>query len=97
VRFTNDTRFRPSADVMVRRVGPDVLVTRPDDPQTHELSGGATAVWEGLYVSPTLPELVDRLALQHGMEVEQIEGQIESCLEMLLGLGVVEARTDPDA
>ena len=71
-----------------------MLVTRPGDLQMHELSGGATAVWDGLHVSPTLPELVDRLAAEHGIETEQIQSQIEDCLEMLLGLGVVE-RADP--
>ena len=78
MRFRNDTRFRRSADALYRRVGVDVLVTRPGDPQMHELSGGATAVWDGLHVSPTLPELVDRLAAVHGMEAEQIDGQVES-------------------
>lgn len=97
MRFRNDTRFRPSSDALYRRVGADVLVTRPGDPKMHELSGGATAVWDGLHVSPTLPELVDRLAAEHGMDAGQIEGQVEDCLEMLLGLGVVEAGTDPYA
>ena len=55
VRFGNDTRFRHASDALYRRVGVDVLVTRPGDPQMHELSGGATAVWDGLHVSPTLP------------------------------------------
>ena len=50
-----------------------------------------------LHASPTLPELVDRLAAEHGVKTEQIEGQVEGCLEMLLGLGVVEEGTDPHA
>lgn len=97
MRFRNDTRFRRSSDALYRRVGVDVLVTRPDDPLLHELSGGATAVWDGLHLSPTIPELVERLAAEHGIEAELIEGQVEGCLEMLLGLGVVEEGTDPDA
>jgi hypothetical protein len=96
VRFPNDTRFRRSSDALYRRVGVDVLVTRPGDPLIHELSGGATAVWDGLHASPTIPALVDRIAAEHGMEAEQIEGQVEDCLGMLLGLGVVEEGTDPD-
>ena len=97
MRFRNDTRFRSSSDVLCRRVGLNVLVTRPGDPLMHELSGGATAVWDGLQVSPTLHELVDRLAAEHGTGAEQIQGQVEDCLEMLLGLGVAEAGTDPYA
>lgn len=96
MRFGNDTRFRRSSDALFRRVGVDVLVTRPGDPRIHELSGGATAVWDGLRLSPTLPELVDRLAVEHGMEAEQIEGQVQGCLEMLLGLRVVEEGANPD-
>lgn len=94
MRFRNDARFRRSTDALYRRVGVDVLVTKPGDPMMHELSGGATAVWDGLHASPTLPELVARLAAEHGMDAEQIEGQVEGCLEMLLGLGVVEEGTD---
>jgi hypothetical protein len=97
VRFGNDTRFRRSSDALHRRVGVDVLVTRPGDPQIHELSGGATAIWDGLQASPTLRELVDRLAAEHGMQAGRIEGQVEDCLEMLLGLGVVEEGTGPYA
>lgn len=93
----NDTRFRRSSDALYRRVGIDVLVTTPGDPQLHELSGGATAVWEGLHVSPTLQELVDRLAAEHGMQADQIEGEVEACLEMLLALGVLETGADPYA
>jgi coenzyme PQQ synthesis protein D (PqqD) len=97
VSLSNDTRFRRTSDALHRRVGADVLVTRPGDPQMHALSGGATAVWDGLDASPTLPELVDRLAVQHGMRAEQIGDEVEECLEMLLGLGVVEAGTGPYA
>ena len=92
--LSRDTRFRRSSDALHRRVGADVLVTRPGDPQMHELSGGATAVWDGLDASPTLAELVERLAAQHGMQGEQIGDEVEDCLEMLLDLGVVEAGTD---
>jgi hypothetical protein len=97
VRFPDGNRFRPSPDALSRRVGADVIVTRPGDQQIHELSGGATAVWEGLHLAPTFPELVDRLAAEHGIKAEQIKGQVEDCLEMLLDLGVVEAGTDPYA
>lgn len=97
MRFRSDTRFRRSSDALHRRVGVDLLVTRPGDPLMHELSGGATAVWDGLHVSPTLSELVDRIAAAHGIEAKQIEDQVERCLELLLELGIVEDGSDPDA
>ena len=72
-----------------------MLVMRLGDPLMHELSGGAAAVWDRLQDSPTLPELVDRLAAEHGIQAKQIEDEVEACLEMLLGLGVVEG-DDPN-
>jgi hypothetical protein len=93
--FGDDTRLRRSSDVLYRRVGADVLVTRPGDSMIHELSGGASAVWNGLSTSPTPPELVGRLSAEHGTQIEEIEGEVRDCLEMLLDLGVVEAWTDP--
>jgi hypothetical protein len=89
--------MRRSSDAQHRREGADVLVTRPGDSLIHELSGGATAVWDGLDVSPTLPQLVDRLSAKHGMRIEEIEGEVRDCLETLLDLGVVEHGTDPHA
>jgi len=92
-------RLRRSSEALYRRVGVDVLVTRPDDPLTHELSGGATAIWDGLHDWSTFPELVDRLAFAHGIEADRIEDQVEGCLEALLGLRIVdvEEETHPDA
>ena len=83
-------RFRRLRRVLTRSVGADVLVTTPDDPNVHLLSGGAAAVWSELQASRTLPDLVVRLAGAHAVAGGQIEGQIQACLEDLVALGVVE-------
>jgi len=83
-------RFGRSRRVLSRSVGADVLVTTPDDPNVHELLGGAAAVWADLEAPRTLPELVDRLSGAHAVAAGQIEGQIQACLEDLVALGVVE-------
>ena len=97
MRLQDDVRYRRSPDALFRRVGVDVLVTRPGDPRMDALSGGATAVWNSLIVASTLEELVDRLAAEHGVEEEQIRREVESCLDTLLELGVVEPRTAANA
>jgi hypothetical protein len=85
-----NVRFARSRRVLSRTVGAGVLVTTPDDPNVHELSGGAAAVWGDLEVPRTLPELVDRLAGAHAVGEDQIAGQIRACLDDLVALGVVE-------
>ncbi len=83
-------RFQRSTEVLSRAAGSSVLVTTPDDDDVHELSGGATAVWDALRVPTTAAELVDRLAAAHGVPRPEIAGQVEECLTMLLALGVAE-------
>jgi hypothetical protein len=79
-----------------RRVGTDVLVTTPTDDEIHELSGGATAVWDELRVPRTVVDLVDRLAAAHGEEPPTIAAQVEGCLESLVRLGVAREVQDLD-
>ena len=61
----------------------------------HELSGGATAVWDGCR-RRRFGDLVDRLAADHETVADQIVGQVEDCLETLLRLGIVEEVPDSD-
>lgn len=89
-------RFQRSTEALWRRVGADVLVTTPADEEVHELSGGASAVWEQLRTPRTLVDLVDDLATAHGAEPPDIEAQVEGCLDTLLHLKVVEEARDVD-
>jgi hypothetical protein len=81
---------------MTRHVGADVLVTTPTDDAVHELSGGASAVWEELRTPRTVVDLVDRLASAHGAEPSDIVAEVEGCLDTLVRLKVVEEVQDFD-
>lgn len=89
-------RFQRSTEALSRAAGSSVLVTTPDGDDIHELSGGATAVWDALRVPTTMTELVDRLAAVHGVPRPEIAGQVEQCLTTLLELGVAEEMRDVD-
>jgi hypothetical protein len=96
MRGPTGVRFQRSTEALSRRVGTDVLVTTPTDDQVHELSGGATTVWEELRAPRTMIDLVDRLASAHGEEPKEIAAQIEGCLNSLVRLGVVQEVQDFD-
>jgi coenzyme PQQ synthesis protein D (PqqD) len=83
-------RFQRSTQALSRRVGPDLLVTTPDDVDVHELTGGAVAVWGNLSVPRTLSELIDQLAVAHGVPTAHIAEQVATCIDSLVAAGVVE-------
>jgi hypothetical protein len=89
-------RFERSTQALSRRAGTDVLVTTVADEHVHELSGGASAVWEELRSPRTLVELVDLLASQHETEASQIAEQVECCLDNLVRLRIVDEVQDFD-
>jgi hypothetical protein len=82
--------FARSNRALDRRVGVDVLVTTPDDERVHHLSGGAAAVWAHLSAPRSLTELVDGLARTYRVPPERIHREIASCVDDLVGIGVIE-------
>ncbi len=62
----------------------------------HELSGGATAVWDELRAPRTVVDLVERLASAHGEEPSEIAAQVEGCVDSLVRIGVVQEVQDFD-
>jgi hypothetical protein len=89
-------RFRRSPAALYRRAGADVLATTPADPEIHELSGGAVAVWEALTSPLDADELIGRLASEHAVGADRIAEQVRRCLEDLARLGLVEEVRDGD-
>jgi hypothetical protein len=85
------TSFARSPEALSRRVGIDVLVTTPGDPEVHELSGGAAAVWDALDAPLTLEALVERLADRHEAAPEAIAPEVDGCLRTLEAIGVVRS------
>ncbi len=53
--------FERSPLVLSRRVGASWLVTTPDDPEVHELQGGAAIVWERLHGPTSIDALTEGL------------------------------------
>ncbi len=88
--------FQRSEEALSRRIGADVLVTMPTDGELHELSGGATAIWEELREPRTALDLVGRLATAFAAPSTGFAAQVEECLNSLLRLGVVEEVPDVD-
>jgi hypothetical protein len=87
-------RYLRSQTALHRRMGTDVLVTTPTDPEVHQLSGGAVGVWEALDSPLALDELVARLAREHALGGARIAEQVRRCVEELARLGVLEECRD---
>jgi hypothetical protein len=85
--------FERSPLVLSRRVGASWLVTTPDDPDVHELQGGAAIVWERLS-RPTLIDAVTEDLRAAGVEVPDLGSQVECVLQSFRALGLLhEVRT----
>jgi Coenzyme PQQ synthesis protein D (PqqD) len=80
-----------------RRVGDDAVVMSPGDHLVHHLSGGASAAWAEMEHATTVPDLIERLAVMHGIAPTEIAAQVEGCVDTLLSLGVAEAVGGSDA
>lgn len=72
--------------VLSRRVGAAWLVTTPDDPDVHELRGGAALVWERLAAPTTVDDLTAGLAAE-GAVADDLGAEIESVVQALRELG----------
>jgi len=82
-----------SPDVLSRRVGAVWLVTTPDDPDVHELSGGAAIVWERLDDPSSIDAVTEALMLA-GAESPDLRSDVEHVFRSLQDLGVLrEAQT----
>jgi hypothetical protein len=92
----NRQRYRRSPAALYRQAGADVLATTPVDPEIHELSGGAVAVWEALASPLDADELIARVASEHGVGAAGIAEQVRRCLEELARLGLVEEVREQD-
>jgi hypothetical protein len=77
-----------SPSVLSRRVGAAWLVTTRDDPDVHELQGGAAIVWERLEGPTTLEELVAGLEAD-GVEEPSLREQVEDVVRDLTRLDAV--------
>jgi len=84
------TRLRRSPLVLWRSVGAEVILAEPGRTDFELLSGSGGAVWRALDGPRTLAELVDALAVEHGVEAASIEGDVRQLVGTLSARGLVE-------
>ena len=99
------TRLRRSPHVLWRSVGAEVILAEPGRTDFELLSGSGGAVWRALDDPLTLPELIEALATEHGVEAGAIDGDVRQLVGTLSARGLVEeegsggdaaARTDEE-
>jgi hypothetical protein len=71
------------------------LVVSTVDGEALQAGGPAPEIWERLDRPITIEELCTDLALEHGVEPEQIRADVSPFLEQLIEQGYVEQR-EPD-
>jgi hypothetical protein len=81
--------FERSPLVLSRRVGTSWLVTSLDDPNVHELQGGAAIVWERVDRPTSIDALTEEL-LAAGVEAPELSSQVEGVVQSLRALGVLQ-------
>ncbi len=74
-----------------------MLVADPARTDFELLSGSGGAVWRALGVPMTLPELLDALAEEHGVEPEAIRDDVVQLVGVLTARGLIEEREAIDA
>lgn len=84
----NGTLICRAPEVLSRRVGAVWLVTTPEDPDVHELAGGAALMWERLAEPASADALVDEFAAA-GAPRREVEG----CLRLLRSIGALQEVT----
>ena len=80
--------FERSPLVLSRRVGALWLVTTLEDPEVHELQGGAAIVWERLH-GPTSVDALTEGLLAAGVMAPELSSQVEGVIQSLRALGVL--------
>ena len=74
--------------VLSRRAGAFWLVTTPDDPDVHELRGGAAIVWDRLDKPMTIDALTEDLVAD-GARGPDLRAEIDGVIQALQDFGVL--------
>jgi hypothetical protein len=89
-------RFKHSAGIIYRSVGPEVVATVPEQDGFHHLVEAGSAVWHLLAVPRTVPELVEMTAEVYGMPEAAIASDVEVLVDQLIGRGLIEEVIEAD-
>ena len=83
--------FQRSSRAIWRASSGFLVAAVPPGPPTR-MAGSAAAVWHGLSEPVSLDELVERLVVDAGAPAPQIRADVQSLLDALVPLGLVEVR-----
>ncbi|MGH2692153.1 MAG: PqqD family protein [Actinomycetota bacterium] len=78
-------------EVLFRRVGDEILMTRLEGADFTRLSGPARLAWELLATPLTAGELVEAMAAAYRTQAKEIAESLNRLLEELVEAGFVEA------
>jgi hypothetical protein len=84
----SDTVIERSPSVLSRRAGAAWLVTTQEDPDVHELRGGAAIVWERLE-QPSSVEVIAAGLETDGARAADLRSQVAGVVDTLRNLGVL--------
>lgn len=85
-----ETRLRRAPHVLWRSVGVEVILAEPGRTDFELLSGSGGAVWRALDGPRSVPELIDALAAEHGVEAASIEDDVRQLVSTLSARGLVD-------
>jgi hypothetical protein len=85
-----EIRYRRSPSVLARTVGPEVLLSAPDDQAIRSLSGTASTVWLLLEEPRTAAELAGMAAEIYDVSPPAILGDIQGLLAALEERGLAD-------
>ena len=88
------TRYVRAPRVLHRNAGPDVVALLPGLSDVHLLAGPAAVMWDLLAEEIALGDLVDEVAQLYARPTQEIAPSLESCLQDLAHLGLLEERSE---
>ena len=75
-----DSRVRPDPDVLVKRVGDEIVLVHLETNRIFELNRTAAFLWDALATGSTQAELEERLALEFDVERDELAREIDELL-----------------
>jgi Coenzyme PQQ synthesis protein D (PqqD) len=86
------TTFRPSPDVLMRKVGDEFVLVHMGRNQIFSLNPTAAALWELLSEGRTRADAIAQLTREFDVDLETAEAETDTLLGMLEREGLVEAQ-----
>jgi hypothetical protein len=85
-----DEKFRPSKDVVSRRVADDIVLVNLQSDEMYSLNSTGARAWELLSEGHDLEAIDATLADEYDVDVEEVRRERETLLDELKHRGLVE-------